>query len=93
MSILRRTTIVAVVLGGLLFGGAAPMHAHRYAWCEHRIHEAEQDLRRAIHRHGEDSREAEMRRHRLEEIRERCRDRHERREERHEEHEMHEQGY
>ena len=98
MSIFRRTTMIAIVLGGLLLGGAAPLQAHRYGWCEHRIHEAEHDLRRAIRRHGEGSPEAEARRHRLHELRERCRDyRHERREElreeRHEEHEMHEQGY
>jgi hypothetical protein len=86
-------TIIAVVLGSLLLGGAAPLHADRYGWCGTRIHEAERDLRRAIRRHGEGSPQAEMRRHRLEELRERCRDRHERREERHEEHEMHERGY
>ena len=94
MSMIRRTMIVAVVLGGLLLGGAAPLHADRYPWCEHRIHQAERDLRRAIRRHGEASPQAEARRHRLEELRERCRERREeRREERHEEHEMHEHGY
>ena len=50
MSIFRGKTIMALVLGGMLLGGAAPLHAHRYGWCEHRIHEAEQDLRRAIRR-------------------------------------------
>ena len=99
MSIFRGKTIMAIVLGGMLLGGAAPLHAHRYGWCEHRIHEAEQDLRRAIRRHGEASPEAEDRRHRLHELRERCREeRYERREERrewheHEEHEEHERGY
>ena len=95
MSVFGRTAVIAAVLSGLLFGGAAPVYAHRYAWCENRIHEAERDLRRAIRRHGEDSPEAEARRHRLHELRERCRDeRHERREEmREERHEEHEHGY
>ena len=68
MSILRRTTMMAVVLGGLLLGGAAPMHAHRYGWCEQRINEAERDVRRAVRRHGEGSPQAEMRRSRLHEL-------------------------
>lgn len=41
--------------------------------CEQRIHKAEENLRRAIARHGEHSRQAEKNRHALEEARERCR--------------------
>ena len=103
MSILRRMTVAAVVLSGLLLGGAVPLNAdHHHAdhRCKQRIHEAEYRLRRAIRRHGADSAQAESRRHRLEELREVCHYRHEqredeRREERreehleHEEHEMH----
>ena len=97
MSVFRRTTAIAIVWSGLLLGGAVPLHANHHEWCEKNIHEAEWNLRRAIHRHGEGSPQAEFRRHRLEEIRERCRDyrgerREERREERHEEHEEHEHG-
>jgi hypothetical protein len=93
MSVLRRATAAALVLGGLLLGGAAPLRAdHWHEECEHQIHRAEWRLRRAIERHGEGSPQAEHRRHELEEIRERCREaRHEQREEHHEEHEEHEQ--
>ena len=40
--------------------------------CERRIHKAEENLERAVRRHGEHSRQAEARRHELEEARERC---------------------
>ena len=75
MSIFRRTMLIATVLGGMLLGGAAPLHAQRYGWCRQRIHQAEWQLRRAIRRYGPGSPEAEFRRHRLYEIRERCRER------------------
>jgi hypothetical protein len=94
MSLMQRTTAVAIVLSGLLLGGAAPLRADRRDDCRRDIHRAEWNLRRAIDRHGEGSRQAERRRHELHEVRERCRDYdRERREERHEEHEMHEHGY
>jgi hypothetical protein len=96
MSFVRRMSAVALVLSALLLGGAVPVRADRHDDCRRDIHRAEWNLRRAIDRHGEGSRQAEFRRHQLHEIRERCRDYdHERREERreheeHEEHEMHE---
>ena len=40
--------------------------------CEQRIRDAERDLHKAERRHGEHSRQAENKRHRLEEIREHC---------------------
>lgn len=40
--------------------------------CEQRIHKAEDKLQNAIRKHGEHSRQAEQRRHELEEARERC---------------------
>lgn len=40
--------------------------------CEQRIHKAENRLQNAIRKHGEHSRQAEQRRHELEEARERC---------------------
>ena len=87
MSVFRRTTAIAIVWSGLLLGGAVPL--------EDRAVEVDRDHREEP---GVDDRgQAEFRRHRLEEIRERCRDyrgerREERREERHEEHEEHEHG-
>lgn len=41
--------------------------------CQQRIHRAEENLQRAIRRHGEHSREAERRRHELQEVRRSCR--------------------
>jgi hypothetical protein len=41
--------------------------------CERRIHRAEENLDRAVRKHGEHSRQAEQRRHELEEAREHCR--------------------
>ena len=40
--------------------------------CERRIHKAEQNLRQAIDRHGEGSRQARRRHEQLEEVRRRC---------------------
>ncbi len=47
--------------------------------CRKRIHKAEENLRKEIDRHGEQSRQAEKRRHELEEAKRSCggdRDRH-----------------
>ena len=40
--------------------------------CRRDVHKAEERLERAIQKHGEHSRQAEDRRHQLEELRERC---------------------
>jgi len=40
--------------------------------CNQRIHKAEENLRKAVDRHGEQSRQAEKRRHELEEARRSC---------------------
>ena len=72
MSVFRRTAAIAVVLSGLFIGDAAAAPAYRYRWCEKRIHEAKANVRRAIRRYGEDSREADYRRHVLSELREKC---------------------
>jgi len=40
--------------------------------CNQRIHKAEENLRKAVYRHGEQSRQAEKRRHELEEARRSC---------------------
>jgi len=71
---LGKTGLLAgAVFGLLLFGGAARAHAdNRDERCERRIHKAEENLERAVRRHGERSRQAQDRRRQLEEARERC---------------------
>ena len=65
--------LLAPTLGGLLLFGVAS-NSRSCNDCHERIHKAEENLRRAVDRHGEHSREAEQRRRELEEIRNRCRD-------------------
>jgi len=58
----------------LLAGGVARTQASdNDRHCEQRIHRAEEKLRREIDRHGEHSRQAERRRHELEEAQRSCR--------------------
>lgn len=70
----RKSGLLAAVLAAFfLFGSAVPSRAQdRDEKCERRIHKAEMNLDKAIHRHGEHSRQAERRRRQLEEARERC---------------------
>ena len=76
----RKKGIVTAILSAcLMLGcfGIAQAQDHdrdrdRDRKCERRIHNAEENLRKAIARHGEHSRQAEKRRHELEEARERC---------------------
>ncbi|MGD0920433.1 MAG: hypothetical protein ABSA70_01555 [Terriglobia bacterium] len=69
-----KTTLLAAVFGAfLLVGSVAPIVARdRNDECRERIHKAEAKLRRAIERHGEQSRQAQKRRYELERARERC---------------------
>jgi hypothetical protein len=71
----RKSGILAAVLAAIfLAGSAVPSKAlDRDDKCEQRIHKAETNLQKAVQRHGEHSRQAEKRRHQLEETRERCR--------------------
>lgn len=63
--------ITAVLLSAfLMLGGTVPAQARTN--CEKRIQKAENNLRKAVARHGEHSRQAEARRHQLEEAREQC---------------------
>ena len=60
----------------LLAGGAARAQASdNDRHCDQRIHKAEEQLRKAVDRHGEHSRPAEKRRHELEEAKRGCGDR------------------
>jgi hypothetical protein len=61
-----------------LVGSSLPLRAedrddHR-AQCEKRIHEAEDKLRDAVQRHGEDSKQAHKRREQLEQVKRDCPD-------------------
>jgi hypothetical protein len=72
--------LAATILAALFFmGSALPSQAlDRDDKCERRVHQAEENLQKAIRRHGEHSRQAEQRRHQLEEAREQCRHDHDR---------------
>jgi len=57
----------------LLAGGAAFTQASdNVRQCNQRVHNAEENLRKAVDRHGEQSRQAEKRRHELEEAKRGC---------------------
>ena len=76
-----RKILFVPVLGVLLLaGGVARTQAgDNDRQCQQRIHRAEEKLRKEIDRHGERSRQAEKRRHELEEAQRSCggdRDRH-----------------
>lgn len=68
----RILSVVALSVAGMI-GTSQPAAAGPK--CERRIHQAEENLRVAIERHGEHSRQAERRRHELDEVRRQC-DRH-----------------
>ena len=66
-------TILCAMLGiALLAGLATPARADRDDKCSRDIHKAEENLEKAVRKHGEHSRQADERRHQLEEVRERC---------------------
>jgi len=69
-----KALIAAVVVLGFLAGSvpARAMDGSYERRCEERIRRAEANLNHAIRKHGERSRQAEKRRHELEEARERC---------------------
>lgn len=74
-----RLFISTLIIGGFI-ATALPVQAYdRDDRCEQRIRDAERDLHKAERRHGENSPQAERKRHRLEEIRERCHHDHDRR--------------
>lgn len=71
-----KSRIFALLLAGCIAGSvgvAKPRdHDHNRDKCEQKIRKAEENLNHAIRKHGEHSRQAEQRRHQLEEARERC---------------------
>ena len=73
----KAKAFIAASVVFLFLAGAVPIQARdrdhdRDERCERQIRRAEQNLHKAIRRHGEHSRQAEQRRHDLEEARERC---------------------
>ncbi len=67
---LRILCIALLTMVGLV-GSSLPARADDHR-CERDIHRAEENLRVAIEKHGEHSRQAEKRRHELEDVRHRC---------------------
>lgn len=64
--------ISSLIIGGLMVAVVPAQAFDRDDRCEQRIRDAERDLHKAERKHGEHSRQADEKRHRLEEIRERC---------------------
>jgi hypothetical protein len=67
-----KTLCIALLSIAGLVGSSVPARADRDDKCERRIHQAEEKLRVAIQRHGENSRQAHKRRQELEEAERRC---------------------
>ncbi len=71
---IRRSIVIAAVVGILLTGGVVPLQARdRDDHCRQRVQKAEGNLQNAIRKHGEHSRQAEQRRRQLEQARAACR--------------------
>ena len=72
----RLKAVIAALVVSVFLAGAVPARAldrdRDDRRCEQRIRKAENNLEKAIRRHGPRSRQAEQRRHELEEARERC---------------------
>ncbi len=71
--IIRILCVALLAIAGLV-GSSVPVRAEDK--CDRDIHKAEQKLREAVDKHGEHSKQAEKRRHELEEVRRRCGDHH-----------------
>jgi hypothetical protein len=71
--LIRILSIALLMMAGLV-GSSLPAGAEDK--CDRNIHKAEQKLRDAVEKHGEHSKQAEKRRHELEDVKHRCGDRH-----------------
>ena len=79
MTRIIRVFCIALLTNTGLVGSSLPARADdrdRDSRCEKRVHQAEDKLRDAVQRHGEDSRQARKRREQLEEARRQCPDHH-----------------
>jgi len=70
---IRILCLALLTIAGL---GASSLPARADEKCEKRIHQAEDKLRDAVQRHGEDSKQARKRREELEEAKRQCPDHH-----------------
>lgn len=70
---IRILCLALLTIAGL---GASSLPARADEKCERRIHQAEDKLRDAVQRHGEDSKQARKRREELEEAKRQCPDHH-----------------
>lgn len=70
--LLGKTLLCAMLGASLLAAVATPARADRDDACRRQVRKAEENLEKAVRKHGEHSRQAEQRRHQLEETRERC---------------------
>ena len=68
-SILIVPALAVLLLAGVAARTQASGYDHQ---CDQRIHKAEENLRKAVDRHGEHSSQAEKRRHELEEVKKSC---------------------
>ncbi len=91
MTRMIRTLCVALLMIVGLVGSSLPARADdrddRHKRCERQIHQAEDRLRYAVQRHGEESRQAHKRRQQLEEVKRRCGDHPDR--DHHDDHDQH----
>jgi len=69
----KSKTLVSTLVIALFLAGAFPVSALANERCEERIRRAEERLHQAERKHGEHSRQAQRRRHELEEARAHCR--------------------
>ena len=67
-----KTLCVALLSVAGLVASSLPARADHDDKCEKQIHQAEEKLRDAIQRHGENSKQAHKRHEQLEEVRRRC---------------------
>jgi hypothetical protein len=85
---LKMFCIALLSIAGLV-SASVPARADRDDRCEKRIHQAEQKLRKAVDRHGENSRQAQKRREELERARRGCGDRRDHDRDRDHDHDQH----
>ncbi len=90
---IRKAALAAVVLGFFLsVGSAVPSQARdrndRKDKCEQQVRKAQENLNKAIQKHGERSRQAEQQRRKLEDARAKCEENQQRRDS-HRDHDKH----
>jgi hypothetical protein len=68
---IKNLCIALLFIAGLV-ASSLPARADRDDKCERQIHQAEEKLRDAVQRHGENSKQAHKRHEQLEEVRHRC---------------------